>query len=264
MDKKISPQEAAIAVLKKAEEMLAKAAPKLKLSGDHDKNSHLYEGDKGTSKMGSQVRGANRSKSWAKDDRSSSPKIEQKMAKDKMVAAKTSAKANLASTKEMPKPNLTKSQNVAVPPQEKDVTPADGVIAEPQAAPPSGKGVHKLAKFMGARDEKRKSKVNGNPGGDPVKMPVQGTAAPLEKGDNDGAHSSNHTNNYHDAMKTKGVNKVLPKYDKETSSVKHGSSEMGHQVENKKIGAAKATAKSTLAELKRQPKPKLTKGEDGK
>lgn len=64
---------------------------KLKLDPDHHKNAHLYESDKGTSKQGSLIRSANRSKSWAQDQGpvgSSSPSIERSMAKDRMSEAK--------------------------------------------------------------------------------------------------------------------------------------------------------------------------------
>lgn len=66
---------------------------KIKLSKDHEKNEHLYKNDEGTSKQGHQVRSANRSKSWANDARSSGPKIERAMAKDRMEDAKDTAES---------------------------------------------------------------------------------------------------------------------------------------------------------------------------
>ncbi len=72
---------------------------KLKLSKHHDKNEHLFADDEGTSKQGGLVRSANRSKSWAKDERSSSPSIERSMAKDRMSEARTVASKRLEATK---------------------------------------------------------------------------------------------------------------------------------------------------------------------
>lgn len=177
MDKKFTPQEVAAAVLAKAKEMydtssLAKSA-KLKLSSDHDKNAHLYESDQGSSKMGSKIRSANRSKSWAKDDRSSSPSIERSMAKDRMGEAKTIASNNLAATKAQPKPNLTKN-DATIAQAEQDQTPTDNVQEtsigqhdpaqgkenmNPPAGAVPGKGSHKLAEFKGRIEGKRASKA---------------------------------------------------------------------------------------------------------
>lgn len=241
MDKKFTAQEAAIAVLKKAEEMLTKAA-KMKISSNHDKNAHLYEGDKGTSKLGGTVRSANRNKSWAKDDRSSGPSIERSIAKDKMGEAKTIASKNLENTKAQPKPNLTKADI-----HEKDQTPADGVQKETigQHDPAQGKensnpvwgtepGCHKLSKFMGRREEKSKAKA----------APAQ--AAPMEK-------------------QEKGIN--VP----DKSAKSPGTSVAGQEVRSmnysKKVGGigidaklgAKAEHGKVLREMKAQPKPNLPK-----
>jgi hypothetical protein len=82
------------------------AKRKIKLSKHHDKNQHLYLGDEGTSKQGDMVRSANRSKSWAKDERSSTPTIERSMAKNKMTEAKAEARKSLSEERAMPKPKI--------------------------------------------------------------------------------------------------------------------------------------------------------------
>ena len=86
------------------EQMMAEGG-KIKLSKHHDENAHLYESDKGSSNQGAKVRSANRSKSWAKDDRSSSPSIERSMAKDRMGEARSEAAARLEKTKAL-NPNI--------------------------------------------------------------------------------------------------------------------------------------------------------------
>ena len=79
---------------------------KIKLSKHHENNEHLYERDEGTSRQGSLVRSANRSKSWAKDERSSGPSIERSMAKDRMGEAREEAGERLEHTRSLPKPKL--------------------------------------------------------------------------------------------------------------------------------------------------------------
>lgn len=78
---------------------------KMKLSKNHQENEPLYESDQGSSKQGAKVRSANRSKSWANDDRSSSPKIERSMAKDRMGEARQVASSR-AEAERAVKPRL--------------------------------------------------------------------------------------------------------------------------------------------------------------
>ncbi len=78
---------------------------KVKFSKHHDKNEHLYAKDEGTSKQGHRVRSANLDKSWAKDDRSSSPSTNRAVAKDKMSEARGIAGDRLESERKV-NPNI--------------------------------------------------------------------------------------------------------------------------------------------------------------
>ncbi len=79
---------------------------KIKLSKNHGDNEHLYAKDEGTSKQGHKIRSANRSESWSKDERSSSPRTDKALAKDYRSEAKEEAGSRLEKSRKLPKPKL--------------------------------------------------------------------------------------------------------------------------------------------------------------
>lgn len=107
---------------------------------------------------------------------------------DKKITPKEAAVAVLKKAEEMLK---SSKMAKAMPPQapamhkEQDETPVDGVLPEPKASgphgsendkPSTGKGIHKLAHFMGVRQEKRKPQEQ--PGQAPT-QPAPAEAAPV-------------------------------------------------------------------------------------
>jgi hypothetical protein len=222
MDKKISPKEAALAVLKKAEEMLKSS----KLEKGYREDTHR------TSAQGDVVRAVNAHK-----------KATGNPGKEGMEQAKGMAANRINKLANESKPNLPKSEEgmAAMPGME---------MSEEQPAAHNPKGIHKLAKFMGHRDEKKKSQV----------VPAEkDMSAPMEKGQNDGKHANNHAYNFDDMQAQKGVNKVLPHYDRKTGKLGHGGSE-AHWGGKAKPETQKRVHKETLNELKSMPKPNLPKG----
>lgn len=164
MDKKYTAEEAARAVLKKAEEMLKSS--KLAKAGVHNP-SHSNENDKGRSESGDAVRQAGHNKNLSSPTK-----------RGLMNAAKDEHKKVLGEMKSMPAPNLPKSEDASIAMSEQNQTPADGVQA--QGLPPADPekvngnpvwgtepGCHKLSKFMGRREERKKKAAP--------------TAAPLQK-----------------------------------------------------------------------------------
>jgi hypothetical protein len=147
-EKKYSAKEAAVAVLKKAEEVLKKsellkAAPPTRKEAEAGFGVQPVTKIKGVSNAGLEVRAGDN------------------------FGAKQEHKETLKEMKRMPKPNLGKA--------EQDVTPADGVQKDPTDVVPRNvnpdpgaapvnytedyKGHIKLAKFLGHMESKRKSKT---------------------------------------------------------------------------------------------------------
>lgn len=116
MDKKYSAKEAAIAVLKKAEEMLKKhehvAKDKLDKVEHNPNIKGVHNATGGASSAGIAVRGAKRAFDHAKSGKASSPKIEKEMGKDHLKNAKSYHKKVLTEMKEMPKPKLDKADKM--------------------------------------------------------------------------------------------------------------------------------------------------------
>lgn len=103
-EKKYTAQEAAIAVLAKAQELLSK--------------SELAKADvlatkPGKVSPGGHVRSAARAFAHAKNPNASSPKIEREMGRESMAAAKQGHKEKLSALQSQPKPNLPKSEDMS-------------------------------------------------------------------------------------------------------------------------------------------------------
>lgn len=78
----------------------------------------------------------------------------------------------------------------------------------------------------------------------------------MAKGGKVGEHASNHSYNFDDSQSVKGVNKVLPHYNRETKKLEHGGSE-SHWGGKNSLETQKKMHRETLEELRSMPKPKL-------
>lgn len=156
-EKKISAKEAALAVLKKAEEMM--------------KSSELAKAQKGVHQTGFDNRGKDtQGQSFAGNRVRTASQYGSDMASSKKLAmddAKDLHRQNLADLKSMPKPEL-KSEDAANPDAKEDAKlgeEVEGLVDQhmgenPEAEAKEGhlKGHLKLAKFLGRMEHKRGQK----------------------------------------------------------------------------------------------------------
>lgn len=148
MDKKYTAEEAAKAVLKKAEEMLksSKLIQHGDLTNKFDQGVHSETDEKGQSPAGMDARAGT---------------------KQNNEFAKKKHQDNLKDLKAMPKSNLTKDEGA--PLAQAEVEPSGieqhASIDKENGNPTWGTepGCHKLSKFMGRREEKSKAKSSPAP-----------------------------------------------------------------------------------------------------
>lgn len=155
-DKKITPKEAALAVLTRANELfkastLARGEVSLEKAEFNPNIKGVHNATGGASSAGIAARSAKRSMDHSKNTNASSPKIEREMARGATKDAKGYHKEVLGEMKQMSskdKSGMGKSDEQGNNPDEK---------ADPDHAMPM-KGHMKLAKFMGRMEHKKGQK----------------------------------------------------------------------------------------------------------
>lgn len=155
MSKKFTAEEAARAVLQKAEDMyksskLSKCGPMAKANNDFaQKGVGHAQGPGGVSDAGAQLRFNNKLNSHSKGDQDTTKQVH---------------KQTIRELKAMPKPNLTKEENVTPPDgvQKQGLEQHNPAAMKENGNPPWGTepGCHKLSKFMGRREERKSAKAS--------------------------------------------------------------------------------------------------------
>lgn len=240
MDKKYTAKEAAQAVLKKAEEMLKSSnlakskEDKSKMSGHSGLvrlDTTANQNQKGVGQHGhhGSSGGTSEAGAYHRDSMHTKPGTTQHL--KNTSAVKEIHKQTLGDLRSQPKPNLTKEEDVTPPNgvQKETIGQHDPAAEKENGNPPWGTepGCHKLSKFMGRREERKKAKAS-----------LAVTNVPIDKAE-------------------KGVH---TQYDVGSKADGPGTSLAGQMAREKNPNTA-AQHKAKLSELKAMPKPNLTKGE---